>query len=372
MASTQFLPPTSEADSVIPVDIARSSTFIRFIGRIVNSYFARTLFQAIITLWAVMTLTFVMIRQMPGNPFDVYVSQILNTENISYEEALARAAGLFDFDPDAPLIEQYLEYIGNILQGDLGQSITSAGTPVTEQILRYLPWTLFSVGSGLLISFTLGVLIGTAMAFWRGTLFDNLMTGLSSLLFSIPNYIIAYLIILIFGVQLGLFSVGQMRGGVDPRLTPGFTAEYIASIIKHAILPVIVYLTATIGGWMLTMKSSTIATLGEEYVTVARARGLSQWRILTAYIGRNAMLPLVTQLAISIGFVIGGSVIIEVIFTYPGIGRLLSTSIQRRDYTSMQGIFLVISIAVVLSNMLADILYSILDPRIRLAGGETT
>lgn len=369
MASTQFLPPASEADSATPIEVARSSVYISAARRILGSYTFRTVLQGVITIWAVMTLTFVMIRQMPGNPFDVYISQIITTENISYEEALARAAGLFDFDPDAPLIEQYLDYLGDVLQGDLGESITSAGTPVMEQILRYLPWTLFCVGSGLLISFSLGVLMGTAMAFWRGTIFDNVLTAVSSILFSIPNYIIAYLLILVFGVQLGWFSVGEMRGGVDPNLTPGFTLEYIGSIIKHALLPVTVYVTATVGSWMLTMKSSTLATLGEEYVTVARARGLGQWRILTAYVGRNAMLPLITQLAISIGFVIGGSIIIEVIFSYPGVGRFLSTSIGRRDYTSMQGIFLVISIAVVLSNILADLLYSVLDPRIRISGG---
>jgi peptide/nickel transport system permease protein len=191
MASTQLLPPASEADSPVPVEIARSAPFINAARRVFSSYAFRTIFQGIITIWAVMTFTFVMIRQMPGNPFEVYVSQILMTENVSYEEAMARAAGLFDFDPDAPLLEQYIDYLGKIIRGDLGQSITSAGTPVAQQILRYLPWTLFSVGSGLLISFTLGILIGTAMAFWRGTVFDNVMTALSSILFSIPNYIVA-------------------------------------------------------------------------------------------------------------------------------------------------------------------------------------
>jgi peptide/nickel transport system permease protein len=338
--------------------------------RIFTSYLARRLFQGFLTVWAVTTFTFILIRQLPGNPIQVEISRIMTAENLSYEEAAARAAGLFNFNPDTPLHIQYVDYLSNLLRGDLGQSITSAGTSVGSQILRYLPWTLFSVGLGLLISFTLGILIGTAMAFWRGSAFDNIMTAVASLFFSVPNYIVAYFIILVFGVQLGWFSVGDMRGAVDAGVRRSFNLEFILSALKHAILPVITYLSATIGGWMLTMKSSTIATLGEEYVTVARARGLSEWRILNAYVGRNAMLPLVTELAISIGFVIGGSVIIESIFTYPGIGRFLVSSITSRDYTSMQGIFLVISISVVLANTLADVLYGVLDPRIRVTGGQ--
>ncbi|MDX2160817.1 MAG: ABC transporter permease [bacterium] len=345
-----------------------SPTFLDLARRLFRSYAFRVTAQGIFTIWAVTTFTFILIRQMPGNPIEIRISQIIQAQNVTYEEALAQAAGLFDFDPSKPLIEQYVDYLGKVARGDLGESIVSAGTPVISQIMRYLPWTLFSVGLGLLFSFTVGILIGMAMAYWRGSVFDNVMTVFASVTFSIPNYIIALLILLIAGVQLQLFSVGQLRGAVDPSITPGFTLEYIASILEHAFLPVLTYVSATVGGWMLTMKSSTLATLGEEYVTVARARGLKNWRILTSYVGRNAMLPLVTQLAVSIGFVIGGSVIIEVIFVYPGIGSLLSSSIANRDYTTMQGVFLIIAIAVVLSNTLADILYGLLDPRISTSG----
>jgi peptide/nickel transport system permease protein len=351
-----------------PENSTQKQTFFDIIRRAFRSYMARVIFQGIFTIWAVTTFTFILIRQMPGNPIEIRVSQLMQVQNLSYEEALAQAAGLYDFDPDAPLLEQYFDYLAKVLRGDLGRSITSAGTRVIDQIMRYLPWTIFSVGLGLLISFTLGTLIGMAMAYWRGSVFDNTMTVIASITFSIPNYIIALMIVLVLGVQLQLFSVGELRGSADPNLTPGFTLEYIFSVLQHAFLPVVTYISATIGGWMLTMKSSTLTTLGEEYVTVARARGLGQWRILTAYVGRNALLPLVTQLAISIGFVIGGSIIIEIIFVYPGIGQLLSGSIASRDYTTMQGIFLIIAIAVVFSNMLADVLYGLLDPRISMSG----
>lgn len=358
------LPDTSERPEALPP----YRRVLRTARRILTGYTARTILQGVITIWAVMTFTFVLVRKMPSNPVEVHVQKLMILESLTYEEAYNRAALLFDFDPDAPLMTQYLDYLGKLLRFDLGQSITSAGTPVIDQILRYLPWTLFSVGTGLFISFVVGILVGMAMAYWRGSAFDNSMTAVASILFGIPNYITALLIILILGVQLKLFSVGDMLGGIDQGLTPGFNAAFIGSLIKHAILPVVTYVSATVGGWMLSMKSSTISTLGEEYVTAAHARGLGSWRVLTSYVGRNAMLPLVTQLAISIGFVVGGSVIIETIFLYPGLGRFLITAIGNRDYTSMQGVFLVIAITVVVANTLADMLYGVLDPRVRISG----
>jgi peptide/nickel transport system permease protein len=204
------------------------------------------------------------------------------------------------------------------------------------------------------------------MAYWRGSVFDNVMTTLASIIYGIPDFILALMMLLILGVQLKLFLLADVLGGADPKIEPGFTLEYIGNILQHAILPIVTYVLASIGGWMLTMKSSTVATLGEDYITVAQARGLSQRRILTAYVGRNAMLPLVTRLAISIGFVVSGSVIVEVIYRYPGLGQQLASAIISRDYTTMQGVFVVITSAVVISNLLADFMYAWLDPRVRL------
>ena len=157
-----------------------------------------------------------------------------------------------------------------------------------------------------------------------------------------------------------------MRGAYSPGMKPGFTLAFIKDIFFHAALPILTYVLTTVGGWMLAMKSSTISTLGEDYVTVAEARGLPERRIITSYVGRNASLPLITQLAISIGFVVGGSTLIEFIFVYQGIGQLLLSSINARDYPVMQGVFLIITIAVILANFLADFVYGWLDPRIRV------
>jgi len=342
----------------------------RALARALTSYTAQTLFQGFLTVWAVMTFTFILIRQMPSNPVEIETERLIREQQLSYDEARSRAAALFEFDPDEPLLQQYVNYLRKLARLDLGKSITSQGTPVLDQILQYLPWTLFSVGLGLLLSFTIGIFLGMAMAYFRGGVLDNVVTALASILFGIPNYIIALLIILILGVQLHVFSVADALGRVDPTIKPGFRWAYISSVLSHAMLPVITYLAATVGGWILTMKSSTLSTLGEEYVTVAHARGLPQRRVMTAYVGRNAMLPLVTRLAISIGFVVGGSVIIEDIYRYRGLGKFLTTAISLRDYTSMQGVFLVIAIAVVVANILADLLYGALDPRVRVGRGR--
>lgn len=332
-----------------------------------GSYTFRVLIQGLLTIFAVITFTFFLVRLMPGNPVDVKIEQLLQ-RGLSYQEAVNQAAALYHFDPGAPLLQQYGEYLVNLLHGDLGESITSPGTTVISQILRFLPWTLFSVGSALLISFTLGVMLGMAMAYWRGSLFDNVVTIIASFIYGIPDYVIALLMIIIVGIQWGWFSPGQMRGGVDSTIQAGFTPEYIGSVIRFAILPITVYVLSSVGGWILTMKSSTVATLGDDHVLVAKARGLSEGRILTAYVGRNALLPLVTRLAISIGFIVGGSVIVEELFQYPGIGRNLLRVINARDYTTMQGFFLVITVSVVFSNILSDLALGWLDPRVRIGG----
>ena len=336
--------------------------------RLYGNYYVRTLLQSLVTIWAVITFTFFLVRLMPGNPVDVYIDYLINQQAMSYEEAYNRAASQFSFDPDANVFSQYLAYMGQLLQGDLGTSITSTGTQVIDQILRFLPWTLFCVGLGLLISFVLGMTLGMLSAYYRNSPLDTAVSFFSSILSAVPEYIWGLLILIIFGVQLRWFNVGALRGTYDPTLEPGFSLPFIWSVLTHAALPVLTYVIGTVGNWTLSMRSSTIGVLGEDYVNIAEARGLPKSRILTSYVGRNAALPLFTLFAISIGFVIGGSIIVEELFVYKGIGSFLFWSITQRDYTSMQGVFLIITVSVVLSNVLADLLYSRLDPRVRVTG----
>ncbi len=341
---------------------------LNWLQRGYSNYIFRTVIQALVTIWAVTTFTFFLVRLMPGNPVEVYIAQIINTENLTYEEAYSRAASQFSFDLDASPVEQYVDYMGALLQGDLGTSITSTGTRVLDQILRFLPWTLFSAGAGLLVSFILGLFLGMLMAYYRNSPLDHILSFISAIFSAVPNYIFGLLILVVFGVQLKWFNVGDMRGTYDPSLTPAFTLEFILDILQHAFLPILTYVLGTLGTWMLSTKSSTMSVLGEDYINVAEARGLPQSRIILSYVGRNAALPLFTLLAISIGFVLGGSVLIEELYVYKGLGSFLFQSISQRDYTSMQGVFLVITISVVLSNFAADLLYSRLDPRVRISG----
>lgn len=343
---------------------------VRSINRVVSHYLFRRLLKAIFTIFFVTSLIFFLIRLMPSNPIQVYINELIVQYSLTYDEARDQAASLFAIDLDAPMYVQYLDYLSHLLRGDLGTSLRSPGTTVLSVIARFLPWTLFSVGTGLLISFTLGVSLGMLMAYKRESSLEPVLAGMGSFLSSVPNYIIGILLLVFLGVRWELVPIGQMRGSMTPGIQSGLNPSFIADIFFHAALPIATYVLTTIGGWMLTMKSSTISTLGEDYVTVARARGLSETRITTAYVGRNAALPLFTQLAISIGFVVGGSILIEQIFVYQGIGYQLLVAINNRDYPVMQGIFFIITASVVASNFLADFLYSRLDPRVRVTGGE--
>lgn len=345
-------------------------TVVGAVKKVTNSYVVRRLGVALIKILIVISLTFFLIRLMPTNPVDVYVQELVTTYGMSAAEARNQAAALMAIDLSAPLSKQYLQYLQGLAQGNLGTSFRSKGTPVRAIIGRFLPWTLFSVGTALLISFSLGMLLGMWAAYRRESVGDHAITTLSSIFSSIPNYLVGIMIVVFLGVQWKLLPITQMRGSMSPGMQPGFSLAFIKDIFFHAFLPILTYVLTTIGGWTLAMKSSTLATLDEDYVTVARARGLSDRRIMTAYVGRNASLPLFTSLAISIGFILGGSILIEFIFVYQGIGQLLLTSINTRDYPIMQGIFLIITFAVILANLMAEFLYSRLDPRVRVTGGR--
>ena len=330
---------------------------------------ARALVRAFITIWLVTTLNFILIRLMPGNAIDNYIQQVMQEQLISYADAQQQAASLFQLDLKAPIHEQYFKFVVGLLHGDLGNSMLSQATPVFSIIITYLPWTLFTVGLGLLLSFTVGITLGLFAAYRRNSLFDQVVSTAGSILSSIPNYITALVLVVILGTQLRVLPIAEMRGATSPSVTPGFSIGFIADVLFHAVLPVSVYFLATVGHWILSMKSATLATLEEDFVNAARARGLTDGRITTAYVGRNAVLPLVTQFAIQAGYAVGGAFFIESILVYPGIGLRLFKSIDQRDYTVMQGIVLLLTVSVVVANLVADLLYARLDPRIGRAGG---
>lgn len=335
--------------------------------RLWKNFLFKRLVRALFIVWLVTTVTFFMVRLMPANPIQVYISTLISQFGMSRDEAYNMAASLFSIDFKQPLYMQYGRYLVNLFRGDLGTSLLSRGTPVSTIIAKFLPWTLFSVGLALVISFFIGVLLGMVMAFKRESWLDHILSAFASLMTSIPNYLVAILLIVFVGVQWKWVNLQAMRGALSARMVPGFTWAFFSDALYHAAMPILTYVITTVGRWMLTMKSSTLATMGEDYVTVARARGLPDRQITVSYVGRNAILPLFTLLTISLGFVVGGSLLIETYFVYQGIGYMLSDAINRRDYPVMQGVFLMITVSVVVANLLADLLYSKLDPRIRFS-----
>ncbi|MGH2450151.1 MAG: ABC transporter permease [Candidatus Limnocylindria bacterium] len=343
----------------------------RLAGYLAERPVIRAFVRAVLTIFVATTLTFFIIRLMPGNPIDLYINQLMVEQAISHEDAARIAGGAFPIDLDSPMHEQYLSYLGKLLQADLGSSLLSAGAPVTALILKFLPWTIFAVGTGLLLSFTVGILIGLLAAYHRDSPFDHAVSSIGSFISSVPDFLIALMLLLFLGIQWQLLPITRMRGSTTPGIQPGLTPDFIGDIFFHAALPITTFFLGTVGTWILSMKNATLATLEEDFVTAARARGLPDRRITTAYVGRNAILPLVTQLAIAAGFVFGGAIIVEFIFVYQGVGLLLLTAIQQRDYPVMQGCILVITSAVVIANLVADLLYSRLDPRIGRAGGAS-
>ncbi|HKC90301.1 MAG TPA: ABC transporter permease, partial [Candidatus Limnocylindria bacterium] len=343
----------------------------RYFGGLWRHPIARAFLKAALTIWVTTTITFFLIRLMPGSPVELKIDELIQQSNgsMSYEDARSIASSLFAIDLNAPLHEQYLSFIWSLLHLDLGKSFLSSGTTVTSIILAVLPWTLFSVGTGLLLSFVVGIGLGLFAAYRRNSLLDRVISTAGSLVSSVPNYLIALLMIVFLGVQWRLVNFTQMRGAYSAGIQPGISLQFIGDIFFHAALPITIYFLTQIGHWILSMRSATLSALEEDYVTAARARGLSDGRIRTAYVGRNAVLPLVSQFAISVGFIVGGAAIIEQIFAYQGVGLKLLDAVRQRDYPVIQGIVMLTTIAVVVANLAADLLYSKLDPRIGRAGG---
>ena len=356
------------SELVYPEPVARAGLGT-FLLKIWRSFWLRRILKALAITLIVVTIIFFVIRLMPGSPLDVLVQDLVINRGYSQEEAYQYAAALTGINLDEPVISQYFGFMQNLARGDFGKSYRSPGVSVNTMIAARLPWTLFSVGLSLFLSFIIGITLGMIVAYKRNTWIDHVLTNLAATIDAIPGYLLGIMLFMLLGVIWKVVPIAFMRGSMSPGIQPGFTLEFIGDVLAHVAVPALVYVLSTAGNWMLTMKSSTLSTLGEDYVTVARARGLSDTRIITSYVGRNASLPLATRLAISIAYLIGGSFLIEQIFTYQGIGLLLSQAINGRDYPLMQAVFIVTTVAVIFANLLADFLYGFLDPRIRITGG---
>ena len=315
----------------------------------------------VLTMLVSLLLVFCVIQAMPGDPIETLAQEYIRNSQLPYDQAISKAKLALNYDPDIPVLERFVDYVKGITTGNLGQSMAFKDS-VINIVLGALPWTLLVCSVSLFLSFTVGVILGIYVAWKRSSLLDGAVTGYQAIFGSIPDYIVAYLLVLVFSVGLGVFpSKGAYSSSVDP----GFNIEFIIDVLRHAALPVLAYFLTTLAGWIMGMRASCMSVLGEDYINYARARGLSNKRIILSYLGRNAVLPMVTSVAISFGMMFGGSPLIENLFVYPGVGYYLTTAISRRDYPLMQGMFLMIIIMVLLSGLVAELLYSRLNPRLR-------
>lgn len=317
----------------------------------------------ILALWAAITLNFFIPRLAPGNPADTLIARFQGRIQPQALHALELQFGI----SNAPLWQQYLEYLNNLIHGNLGLSITYFPSPVITVIQQELPWTLVLVTISLLIGFVVGTLLGAVIAWKHGSVLDSTLPPALSFVAAIPQFLLGLVILYVFGFQLGLFP---LHGGYDTSLvTPGWSPDFIASAVQHAILPAATFIIISLAGWMLSMRNTMVTTLTEDYVLMAQAKGLPDRRVMLAYAARNAILPNITGFAIALGSVVGGQLLIEIVFSYPGIGFGLLQAVQNSDYALMQGIFLLIVLAVLIANFLVDLVYVILDPRARQSRG---
>ncbi|WP_432548554.1 ABC transporter permease [Kineococcus sp. SYSU DK004] len=324
-------------------------------------YLLRKLGFYAVACWAALTLNFLIPRMLPGDPVDILLAKLSQRGATVTPETRAAYATLLGGDTDQPLLTQYVTYLGNLFRGDLGTSVSYFPAPVTEVIAASLPWTVVLIGIATVIASVLGVVLGALVGWRPGTWLDSMVPA-TTLLAAVPYFWLSLVLVYVLSRVMGLFPA---QGGYDVVLTPGWNTEFIGSALYYGFLPALTIVLASVGGWLLGMRNMMVSTLSEDYVLTARAKGLPNRWVLRDYAARNAVLPSVAGFAISLAFVVSGSVVTEQVFSYPGIGSRLLSAVTNNDYALMQGVFLFITLAVLGANLVVDLLYGLIDPRTR-------
>lgn len=310
----------------------------------------------LLAAFASLTLNFMIPRLMPGDPASAMFARF---QGQMQPEAMAALRASFGLDAGSTP-EQYLAYLKHVFTGDLGRSIAHYPTPVTEVIGTGLAWTVVLTGVAAVLSFCIGTALGTVAAWRRNGWLDSTLPPVLAFVGAFPYFWLAMFALYLFGFVLGWFP---LRHAVSHDVTPGLTLTFLLDAAHHAVLPAATILVATLGGWMLAMRNNMVAVLGSDHITLARAKGLPERRVMVRYAARNALLPSVTSFGMAIGFVLSGSLLSEVVFSYPGMGYLLVQAVRGQDYPLMQGLFLIITLSVLAANWLVDISLVWLDPR---------
>src|SRR5215471_10301848 len=321
-------------------------------------YLARRGVLFLVTLWAALTVNFIIPRVMPGNE----ATAVLGTLHNVNPAALHALQIEFAVNVHQSVLSSYFEYLGNCLTGQFG--VTAQGVPVMTEIGSKLPWTLGLVGITTVIAFVIGTVAGMASAWRRGGRLDAVLPPTLFILSTVPVFFVGLLLIYVFAVKLNWLPLSGNYGvGATPALTPSF----IWDVLKHAILPGLSLVIVASGLWVYSMRNNMITTIAEDYVKTARAKGLTNRRIMYDYAARNAILPNLTGFAMQLGYVLGGAIVIEYLFSYPGLGYLFYTATTDHDLPLMQGLFLFYTLAVLICVLVADLITAVLDPRAREA-----
>jgi peptide/nickel transport system permease protein len=326
-------------------------------------WFARRLGFYVFALWVALTINFLLPRLMPGDPLGG-ILQHLSPSQISANPGIVQTYQLLLGGGDNSIWHDYVVYLHRIASFDFGISTSNYPAPVSDVVGRTLPYSIFLVGVAFLLAFIIGTAVGMVAAWRRGGVFDSVLVPTFMALSAFPAFFTALLGLYFFGLKWHWFPI---QHAYDNGLSPAFSWEFLSSALRHAELPILVVVIAYAGGWVLNMRTVMINTIGEDYVTMAHAKGLRDRRVMTRYAGRNAILPPLNGFAALFASAVGGLVFVEFIFSYPGVGFTLQQAVLGNDYALSQGILVVLSACVIFANLIMDLLNLVLDPRLRSA-----
>jgi peptide/nickel transport system permease protein len=312
----------------------------------------------VVAAWAALTINFFLPRAMPGNAVEAIMSKFPDLTPGTYH-ALEAMLGV---GHPGSLWSQYVSYLNDLVHFNFGTSVSSYPASVSSLLIQTIPWTLVLVGTATVIAFFLGTFLGIIAGWRNGGWLDRALPGLMFVQ-AIPYFFLALLLLYVLAYKvLHVFPIGQGYAG---GLVPGWSWAFISSAIWHSVLPAFTIVITSVAGWMLQMRNVMITTIGEDYVLAAQAKGLSNRRVIFNYAARNAFLPQLQGFGLALGFVVSGAIVMEIVFSYPGVGLLLLSAVQSDDFPLMQAIFLVITFAVLFANLIIDLVIVAFDPRVR-------
>lgn len=328
------------------------------------AYYLRKIAVYLLTIWGALTITFFLFRLLPVDPVRTWLRNLEQQYSVQVKGGEEMADYYREqFGLDRSLPEQYVRWLYNtVVKRDLGPSFVNFPTPVTTLLARCLPWTVGLLGLSAVIAWVVGLLLGALAAWFRDTFFSSALTNLSISLSQVPPYLIALFLVLFLGYQWKLLPT---RGAWDAQYAPGFNWDFIRSVISHGILPGLSIVIVSLAGWILSTRSLMVSILGEDYLLYAEAKGLKPVDIMRRYALRNALLPQATGLALTLGFVMSGQLLIEIFFVYPGVGDLMNRAIRLFDFNTVMGCIVLSVVSVMTASLLVDLLLPLIDPRVR-------